>query len=91
MWVVLGAAAILVLVGAGVLLFAPVTFGTFGWTAYAPLSGETFSFSGMYPLTPRRATGALCVIAGLLLVAGVLGWVLGRRAGRRDQLRMEDQ
>lgn len=82
MWGLLGAAVILVSVGAGLLLFTPVSFG---WFAYAPLSGESFSFSGMYPLTPERGAGAGLTVLGMLIVAGVLGWVLGRRSGlRRD-------
>ena len=88
MWVLLGAAVVLVIVGAAVLLFSPVAFG---WTAYAPLSGESFSFSGMYPLTPERAAGAALSILGLLLAVGVIGWVLGRSAGRRDQQLAADQ
>lgn len=85
--VLLGAAAVLVLVGGGMLLFAPVSFG---WTAYAPLSDESFSFSGMYPLTTDRAVGAGLAIVGLLLVVGVLGWVLGRRSALRGQIEVAD-
>lgn len=76
-WVLLGTAVLLVLVGAAVMLFSPATFG---WTAYAPLSSTAFSFSGMYPLTPQRAAGAGLAVLGLLLVVGLLGWVLGRRS-----------
>jgi hypothetical protein len=47
-------------------------------------------FAGMIPLSPERVIGAVCAILGLLLVVGVLGWVLGRRAGRRDQLKEAD-
>ncbi len=81
-WGLLAASAVLVAVGAGVLLFVPVSFG---WLAYAPLSSASFSFSGMYPLTPERAGGAVCAIAGLLLAAVVAGWVLGRRSARRTR------
>lgn len=87
MWMLLGAAAILVLVGVGLLLFAPVSFG---WFAYAPLSSESFSFSGMYPLTPERTVGAGLAIAGLILAVGASCWMLGRRAGRRDQSRLKE-
>jgi len=87
MWILLVAAAVLVPVGAGLLLFTPVSFG---WFAYAPLSGESFSFSGMYLLTPGRATGAGLAIAGLMLAVGASCWALGRRAGRRDQSRLKE-
>ena len=74
-WGLLGVAVILLVMGAAVLLFSPVEFG---WTAYAPLSDESFSFSGMYPLTPERAAGGALAILGLLLIAGTGGWMLGR-------------
>jgi heme/copper-type cytochrome/quinol oxidase subunit 1 len=81
-WGLLGAAVILVLWGAGLLLLTPVSFG---WFAYAPLSRESFS-SEIYLLTPERSAGAGLVILGMLIAVGVVGWVLGRRAGQRRQL-----
>lgn len=69
------------------LLFAPVSFG---WTAYAPLSDESFFFSGMYPLTTDRAAGAGLAVLGLILVVGILGWMLGRRSAVRDQIEAGD-
>ncbi|GAA2054996.1 hypothetical protein [Leifsonia soli] len=74
------AAVVLILVGAAIALLSPVDFG---WTAYAPLSGESFSFTGMYPLTAARAAGMGTAVAGLLVIAGVTGWTLGRRSTRR--------
>ena len=88
MWVLLSTAVVLVLVGGALLMFAPVSFG---WTAYAPLSGESFSFSGMYPVTPERALGIVLAILGLLLVVGMLGWILGRRAAQRDPVEGADR
>lgn len=50
---------------------------SFGWTAYAPLTNTTFE--------PRPETfdyfGDLAVV-GLLLIAGWIGFRLGRRAPR---------
>lgn len=80
LWVLLVAAVVLILVGTAILLFSPVEFG---WTAYTPLSGESFSFTGMYPLTAARAAGVGTAVAGLLVVAGVVGWTLGRRSTRQ--------
>lgn len=77
MWLLVGFAVVLVVIGASVLLLSPATFG---WTLDAPLSGESFSFSGMYPLTPERATGGALAILGLLLIAAIAGWALGRRS-----------
>ncbi|MFF1572628.1 hypothetical protein ACFVWR_07775 [Leifsonia sp. NPDC058292] len=76
--VVLGAAAVLVVTGVAVVLFAPFSTGWFSYTAGG--GSVSFDFHGMYPLTPERAVGFACAIAGLLLVAGALGWVLGRRS-----------
>lgn len=76
--VLLIAAAVLVAIGAAVLLFMPASFGWVGYSTGA--SSSSFEFTGMYPLTPERAIGAACCVAGLLLGAGVLGWVLGRRS-----------
>ncbi|MEN0085305.1 MAG: hypothetical protein AAGC66_11110 [Leifsonia sp.] len=82
MWVLLGAAIVLILVGAGLLASAPVP-STFGWYAYSPLSDSAFSAAGTYAITPERAAGGGIAIVGLLLLVGVLAWVLGRRSGLR--------
>ena len=87
MWTVLGAALVLVMIGAAVLLFVPVSFG---WVGYATVANSaSFEFSGMYPLTPERAAGALCAIVGLLLGAVVLGWVLGRRSAAQSRFQTD--
>ncbi|MFF9563920.1 hypothetical protein ACF1AJ_11270 [Leifsonia sp. NPDC014704] len=78
--VLLVAAVVLILMGAAIALLSPVEFG---WTANAPLSSETFSFSGMYPLTAARAAGVGAAVAGLLVIAGVAGWTLDRSSTRR--------
>lgn len=53
----------------------------FGWTAYAPLSDMTFS--PPFP-TPAMWIGGVVAAAGLALLAGWVGYWLGRRAQRRD-------
>jgi hypothetical protein len=83
MWVLLAAAVVLVVIGAAVVLFVPVTFGWVGYGSFA--SSESFDFSGMYPLTPERAAGAACAVVGLVLCAVVLGWVLGSRSALKGK------
>ena len=89
-WLVGGLGAALVL--AGVLVFAAANRGPvdFGWASYAPLqetqtaylSAVTFS-EGTVVWTGQHLLGAALLVLGLLLLTGVGGWLLGRRAGRR--------
>jgi hypothetical protein len=86
------------LAAAGVALFARANRppgGDFGWSAYAPLqptgaydSRLQLSFDGGWAVlwTTGHLAGAGLVVLGLLLFAGLGGWLLGRRArpaGRR--------
>jgi heme/copper-type cytochrome/quinol oxidase subunit 1 len=75
--VVLVAAALLV-VGAVVFLLAPTTVPVYGWTAYAPLSPGVDFLRTSY-LTPQHIVGAALVVLGLVLMAGAVGFRLGRR------------
>jgi heme/copper-type cytochrome/quinol oxidase subunit 1 len=86
----------LVLVVAGLVVFvvanrAPV--GDFGWASYAPLeAGEpgpytsalTLSFDDGWTVlaTGRHLLAAGLVVAGLLVLSALGGWLLGRRSGR---------
>ncbi|MFP3465592.1 hypothetical protein [Leifsonia sp. SIMBA_070] len=79
MWVLLSAAAVMVLVGGGLLMTSPAPNGWFACV------GGMGGMQCVTPLRPERVGGAVLAIVGLLLVAGVGGWVLGLRAGRRDQ------
>ena len=82
---------------AGVIVFAAANRGPVdvGWSSYAPLTrdvGEhrsivTFSDGVTVLWTRQHLLGAGLVVAGLLVLAGVGGWLLGRRAGRRGGLR----
>ena len=93
-WVV--AAVGLVLVVAGLVVFviadrAPV--GDFGWYAYAPLEPGTAAYDSTLRLsfddgwtvlwTARHLLGAGLLVAGLLVLAALGGWLLGRRGGAR--------
>ncbi|MGO1242112.1 MAG: hypothetical protein ACTMHU_11840, partial [Cellulosimicrobium funkei] len=74
----------LVVLGVGLLLAALWVASrptSFGWFAYAPVSGTTFVPVGAYP--PGAA--ALLAGAGALLVGGAVGFVLGRRRAAQSQ------
>jgi heme/copper-type cytochrome/quinol oxidase subunit 1 len=70
------AGALLLVVGVIVVVTQPVSFG---WTAYAPLSSVT-----VFPTSPTPAMmlGGAVGVSGLALVAGWVGFRLGRRAPR---------
>lgn len=70
--------AVLLVIGIVVVTTQPVGFG---WTAYAPLTDATFS--PPFP-TPAMWIGGVVAAAGLALLAGWVGYRLGRRAQRRD-------
>ncbi|GMA91953.1 hypothetical protein [Homoserinibacter gongjuensis] len=72
----LGAA--LLVIGIVVVTTQPVGFG---WTAYAPLTDATFS--PPFP-TPAMWIGGALAAVGLALLAGWVGFRLGRRGPRPD-------
>jgi heme/copper-type cytochrome/quinol oxidase subunit 1 len=69
-----------VLVG-GLIAWNSNANASFGWFAYAPLSNEPFSGSGMAFLTQGAQFGLAVAVAGLLVLAFWAGHALGRRAG----------
>ena len=92
-WVV-GALGVLLVVG-GIVIFALANAAGFGWTtytaSYAPLEPDAYSsqlsltFSdGSVLWSGQHALGAGCVVAGLLVLVGLGGWLLGRRTGRSE-------
>ena len=89
-WLVAGLGAVLVAAGAAVFAAANRGGADFGWSSYAPLeqapsayrSAITFS-DGSVLWTGRHLLGAGLLVLGLLVLAGVGGWLLGRRGGRR--------
>lgn len=69
--------AVLLVIGIVVVTTQPVGFG---WTAYAPLTDVTFS--PPFP-TPAMLLGGIVAGLGLALLAGWIGYRLGRRARQR--------
>ncbi|MEP6842042.1 MAG: hypothetical protein ABJA11_00890 [Pseudolysinimonas sp.] len=60
----------------GAILLASRPTASFGWTAYAPLSNTAF----VPPFaTPSLYLGVALLAIGLVLVAGWIGFALGRR------------
>jgi heme/copper-type cytochrome/quinol oxidase subunit 1 len=66
----------------------------FGWYAYAPLAEETtaaysstldltFGDGGTVVWSDGQVLGAALVVGGLLLLAALAGWAVGRRVPRR--------
>ncbi|WP_411374412.1 hypothetical protein ACLH0K_15375 [Arthrobacter sp. MPF02] len=58
---------------------------SFGWFAYAPLSNEPFSGSGLVFLSPGTQVGLAIAVAGLLVLAFWAGLSIGRRNSKRSQ------
>lgn len=82
-WVLVLAALSVLTVLAGTLTVLLNPFeATFGWYAYAPMSGETFP--GMTFLSPQAVMGWGGVGVGAVLLAFCAGWFVGQRsAGHR--------
>jgi hypothetical protein len=91
-WLLTGLGAVLVAAGAVVFTAANRGAADFGWSSYAPLeqTGRTARSAIIYTFsdgttvlwTGQHLLGAGLVVLGLLVLAGVGGWVLGRRGGR---------
>ena len=56
-----------------------------GWFAYAPLSNQPFSGTGMAFLSPGTQAGLAIAVVGLLLLAFWAGYNIGRKASGREQ------
>lgn len=72
-------AVLSMVVGAGMIVWVltrPVGFASFGWFAYAPLSGTTF-----VPGSSRLVVMSVLLGVGTLLVGLGGGFLLGRRRG----------
>jgi heme/copper-type cytochrome/quinol oxidase subunit 1 len=71
---VAAAGAALLVIGIVLVTTQPMSFG---WTAYAPLTDVTFV--PPFP-TPAMWLGGILAVTGLALLAGWVGFRLGRRA-----------
>ena len=76
--VALAAALVLVLLAGLVLVLLPST-ETYGWFAYAPLSQQYFMPEGLVFLGARARVGIALIVVALLGVAFWAGFWLGRR------------
>ncbi len=57
---------------------------SFGWFAYAPLSNEPFSGSGLAFVTPGTQAGLAIAVAGLLVLAFWAGYRIGTKANTKN-------
>jgi hypothetical protein len=57
---------------------------SFGWFAYAPLSNEPFSGSGLAFVTPGTQAGLAIAVVGLLVLAFWAGYRTGTKASPRE-------
>lgn len=86
-WLVAGLGV--VLAAGGVAVFWATTLsgaGGVGWSAYAPLGpGDPFPPGAGWQVawTGGHLLGAALLAAGLLVLAALGGWLLGRRSARR--------
>ena len=90
-WLIAGSGAVLVEAGIAVFATAGHEPSDFGWSAYAPLEptqapSATYTFvdSATVLWTGQHLLGAGLLVLGLLVLAGVGGWLLGLRTGRRS-------
>ena len=58
---------------------------SFGWFAYAPLSNQIFTGSGMAFVSQGTQIGLAVAVAGLLVRAFWAGYRTGRRASAKNQ------
>jgi len=58
---------------------------SFGWFAYAPLSNQIFTGSGMAFVSQGTQIGLAVAVAGLLVLAFWAGYRTGRRASAKNQ------
>lgn len=75
--VLLLVASAIAVISVGTFLLTPAAVGSFGWFAYAPVSGDVFGHMLFLDVTPRWAF----VVAVASLIAA--GWAAGFLAGRR--------
>jgi heme/copper-type cytochrome/quinol oxidase subunit 1 len=58
---------------------------SFGWFAYAPLSNQLFTGSGVSVVSQGTQIGLAVAVTGLLVLAFWAGYRIGRRASPKTQ------
>ncbi|KQU68494.1 hypothetical protein [Phycicoccus sp. Root101] len=71
-------ALVLALLVTGAVLWIGGAETEFGWFAYSPLDQQPSP--GIFLISERRQAALVVSLVGLLLLSGVLGFVVGRRA-----------
>ena len=77
------AAIVAVLVGSVVVVFLTAQPVSFGWFAYAPLSGDVFTPDGVHMVTNPMIYALAVVVLGLMAAAFWAGLTLGERRSKR--------
>ncbi|KQZ87989.1 hypothetical protein ASD62_00270 [Phycicoccus sp. Root563] len=71
-------ALVLVLLVTGAVLWIGGAETEFGWFAYSPLDQQPSP--GVFLISERRQAALVVSLVGVVLLSGVLGFVVGRRA-----------
>ncbi|MDO9396427.1 MAG: hypothetical protein Q7T71_07780 [Herbiconiux sp.] len=85
MRVLLVVAVAVAVAGLVTVLLGASTSVSFGWFAYAPLSGTTFTPEGIHVVTTAQIVGFAVLGAGLVALAFWLGLTLGRRTAAAER------
>lgn len=81
--VVVPAAALAVVLAGCLVAWSNSVNVSFGWFAYAPLSNEPFSGSGLAFVTAGTQAGLAIAVVGLLVLAFWAGYRIGTKASPR--------
>lgn len=76
----LGGSVAVVIVGVVVLAVAASQPLSFGWFASSPLSGTTFTPGDVHIISTATSTGLTILVVGVIGLAFLTGWSVGRRS-----------